>query len=322
VIRWGLAGPGIIASEFAEAMRLEPRGDIVAVASRSMERAQAYGDRFDVPRRYEGYGALASDDGVDVVYVATPPSRHEVDVVRYLDAGKHVLCEKPMALNAGQVRRMAAAAQRNGVFLMEAVWSRFLPAYARLGELLAAGRIGEPVHVDASFGFRLAFDPANRLYDPLRGGGALLDLGIYPIQLCLLVLGPVDEVVGTAVIGRTGVDESTAAVLRHRDGGLGVIEASLRADLQCSARISGTEGHIDVPAFMHCPMYLDIASGGTLEHLDLPWEQGLHFEIGEVHRCLDAGLAESPGMTLDESVALATVMDSIRAQAGVTYPDE
>src|SRR3954451_6902876 len=143
-MRWGVGGPGAIPARFAEAMRRVDGGEIVAVASRSKARAEAYGDRFGVPRRYSDYSLLAGDADVDAVYVATPHVRHEADTLLYVAAGKHVLCEKPLALNAAQVQRMIAAAREHGVFLLEALWSRFLPAYRILADLLTAGRIGQP----------------------------------------------------------------------------------------------------------------------------------------------------------------------------------
>jgi predicted dehydrogenase len=259
-IRWGVAGPGSIAGSFARSMRHVDDGRIVAVASRVGHRADAFGDEFDVPSRYDDYRGLADDESVDAVYVATPHARHEADAVLYLEAGKHVLCEKPAALNAAQARRMAVAAEANGVFLMEAVWSRFLPAYQALGDVLRSGRIGEPLLVEADFGFRMPVDPTHRLFDPLQGGGALLDLGIYPIQLCTLVLGHIEQIAAQGVIGETGVDETVTALLRHGRGALGVVKASIRTNLSCTARIAGSEGVIDVPAFMHCPTSFSVHS--------------------------------------------------------------
>ena len=323
MIRWGVAGPGGIAAQFADAMRLVDNGEVVAVASRSLKRADAYGDRFDVSRRYGSYDELAADDGVDAIYVATPQSRHEVDTLTYLRAGRHVLCEKPLALNARQARRMVQEARDRGVFLMEAIWSRFLPAYRSLGEVLASGRIGEPLLVEADFGFRAPVDPHHRHFDLELGGGALLDLGIYPVQLCSLVLGPIEQVASVGIVGRTGVDEHVAAVLRHAGGGLGVVKAAIRVNMTCTARVAGTEGSIDLPAFMHCPQSLTVHAGGITEEIDASYEgDGLRFEIEEVHRCIAAGLIESPTMTLGESIALAEVLDAIRAEVGVVYPGE
>jgi predicted dehydrogenase len=322
-VRWGVAGPGGIAARFAEGMQLVEGGEIVAVASRSVERADAFGERFGVRARYGDYDALAADPHVDVVYVATPHSRHEADTVTFVDAGKHVLCEKPFAMNASQGRRMIDAARTRGVFLMEAMWSRFLPAYRTLTELLRDGRIGEPLLVQADFGFRIPVMPDHRLFDRRLGGGALLDLGIYPVQLCSLVLGGPDRVVADGVLGTTGVDEQVSAVLHHERGALGVVTAAIRVALACSARISGSDGWIDLPPFAHCPQGLVIGDANGVERIDAAFDgEGLRFQIAEVHRCIAGGVLESAVMPLAETIAIATTLDAIRAQVGMTYPDD
>jgi predicted dehydrogenase len=323
MIRWGIVGPGAIASGFAEAMAMVDDGEITAVASRSLERAEAFGERFGIPKRYGDARELADDPGVEVVYVATPHSRHEADVMTLLEAGKHVLCEKPFALNAPQARRMVESARRRGLFLMEAIWSRFLPAYKVLVDVIGEGRIGNPMLVEADFGFRVPVQPEHRHFNRELGGGALLDLGIYPVQLCTLVLGPVTDVTAFASIGGTSVDEVTVALLRHAQGTLGVVKAALRVDLACTARIAGTEGAIDLPAFMHCPASLTVSSRAGTERIDASFEgNGLRFEIAEVNRCLADGVGESLVIPLDESIALAAVLDEIRAQIGVAYAGE
>ncbi|MGP0031618.1 MAG: Gfo/Idh/MocA family protein [Acidimicrobiales bacterium] len=323
MIRWGVVGPGAIAGGFADAMQLVEGGEIVAVASRSAERAEAFGDRFAIPLRYGDYGAMADDPSVDAVYVATPQSRHDVDTLAFLRAGKHVLCEKPFALNARQARRMAEEARGRGLFLMEAIWSRFLPAYRALVDVVGAGRIGEPLLVEADFGFRRPMDPQHRLFRPDLGGGGLLDLGIYPLQLCSLLLGYPEHAVAEGVIGETGVDEQVAAVLRHPGGTLGVIKAGLRVGMTCTARVSGSEGCVDIPALMHCPDAITVASSSGVERIDASYEgNGLRFQVDEVHRCLAAGETESPVMPLDESIVLASTLDAIRAQIGLVFPGE
>ncbi|HEY5886111.1 MAG TPA: Gfo/Idh/MocA family oxidoreductase [Acidimicrobiales bacterium] len=322
-VRWGVAGPGAIATSFAQGMTMVDGGEITAVASRSLERADGYADRFGVVARYDSYEALAEDTEVDAVYVATPHARHEADTLLFVEAGKHVLCEKPFALNARQARRMVDAARAQGVFCMEAMWSRFLPAYRALVDLLGEGRIGEPLQVEADFGYRTPVVPEDRHFDLHQGGGALLDLGIYPVQLCTLVLGLPDGVSAEGVIGTTGVDEQVAAVLHHRGDTLGVVKAALRVPLACTARIAGTDGWIEVPAFMHCPEWLEVSGRTGPERIDADYDgEGLRFEVDAVHRCLAEGLTESPVMALDETVAIAGVLDDIRAQIGVVYPGE
>ncbi len=320
--RWGIAATGGIATGFADAMRMVDGGQVVAVASRAPERAREFADRFEIERAY-GYEDLAADSDVDIVYIGTPHPRHAADSIRYLEAGKHVLCEKPFALNATQARDVARVAREHDRFVMEAMWSRFLPSYVALREILDSGRIGEPLLVEADFGWRSEVDPTNRHYDLALGGGGLLDLGIYPVQLCLFVLGRPDAVVAQGHVGGTGVDEQVAAVFHHPGGRLGVVKCALRVPLACTARIAGTEGVIDLPAFMHCPTSLTVRTPAGEELIDAGWDGGgLRFQVDEVHRCLDAGLRESPVMPLDETIAIAEVLDTIRAQIGVRYPGE
>jgi predicted dehydrogenase len=320
---WGVIGPGAIAAGFADAMQSVDGGRIVAVASRSKERADAFADRFGIPIGYGDDAALAEDPAVDVVYVATPQSRHMDDTVALLQAGKHVLCEKPFALDATQARRMVDEARRHGLFLMEAIWSRYLPAYRSLVEVVGSGRIGEPLLVEADFGFRRPVDPEHRLFRLDLGGGGLLDLGIYPLQLCTLLLGPVEHVSAEGVIGSTGVDEHVAAVLRHAGGALGVIKSALRVNMTCTARVSGSEGVVSIPALMHCPNSITVMSSSGVEEIDASYEgNGLRFEIEEVQRCLAEGETESPTMPLDETIVLATTLDDIRAQIGLVFPGQ
>ena len=321
--RWGVVGPGSIAHSFAEGIAQLDDGVITAVASRSAERADAFADKFEIQHRYGDYQALADDPNVDVAYVATPHNRHAADTLMLIEAGKHVLCEKPFALNATQAQRMVDAARDAGVFLMEAMWSRFLPAYRVLVDVLKEGRIGEPLLVEADFGFRKDVVPEDRHFDLAQGGGALLDLGVYPVQLCTLVLGLPEHVVADGVVGTTGVDEFVAAVLHHPGDRQGIVKASIRVPLACTARIAGTEGTIDLPAFMHCPHTLTVNSVHGSETIDASWEgQGLRFEVEEVHRCLNSGLSESPTMPLAETIGIAKTLDAIRAPLGVVYPDE
>ena len=322
-IRWGIVGTGGIAAQFATAMPHAAGGDVVAVASRTAEGAQAFGDRFNTARRHASYEALAADSSVDVVYVAGPHIRHATDTIAFLEAGKHVLCEKPLAINHSEASAMVAVARSRGLFLMEAVWSRFLPAYTTIVDILASGSVGEPSMVDAEFGFSLPVMPDHRLFDRSLGGGALLDLGIYPLQLCSLVLGPVEHIRGLGTIGSTGVDEQVAAISTHENGGLGIIRAGIRTQLACSARISSSKGSIALPAFMHCPDYLIVSDKTGERRIDCPvGEHGLRFEIEEIHRCLNAGKLESSVMPLDESMSLAATMDTIRRQIGLSYPGE
>lgn len=319
-MRWGIAATGAIAGDFVTDLKLLPEASVVAVASRSRDSAEAFADRFDIRGRHASYEDLAADPNVDIVYVASPQHRHAPETLRFLAAGKHVLCEKPLAVNAAEANEMVASAKRNGLFLMEAMWSRFLPAYTQLRRILDAGRIGTPLMLESNFGFRMPVDPTHRLFDLKLGGGALLDLGVYPLALASLVFGPPDSVKGVGHLGETGVDERVAAVLHHPGGGLAVVQAAISANLSCEARITGTDGWIGLPAFMHCPDHLTLATAGGQERIAAPIEgNGLRFQAAEVERCLREGLTESPGMPLSESCSVMATMDEIRRQIGLKY---
>ena len=318
-VRWGIAATGKIAAQFVDGLSQVDDATVVAVGSRAQASADAFGDRWGIGRRHGSLDALASDPDVEVVYVASPHSAHHDDTLRFLAAGKHVLCEKPLALDPAQSGRMVDAARERGLFLMEAIWSRSLPAYVALRDVLAAGRIGEPRVVEADFGFALPFDPTHRLYDPDLGGGGTLDLGIYPVQLASMVFGgPPGTVAATGHVGPTGVDELMGAVLGYGGGRLAVVKSAITVGLSCRARISGTDGWIDLPAFMHCPQHLTVTAGGTSERIDAGYEgEGLRFQVPEVHRCIREGLVESPVLPHAETLAFARTLDAIRAQVGV-----
>jgi predicted dehydrogenase len=315
IVRWGIAATGGIAAAFVDALHQTEGAELVAVCSRTPERAEAFARAHGIPRAHGSYEALGDDPDVEVVYVATPHARHCADTIGYLEAGKHVLCEKPLAVDRQEAARMVATARAQDRFLMEALWSRFLPAYRELGRLLAEGRIGEVRLVEADFGFTAPIDPTHRLFDPALGGGAALDLGVYPVQLAHLVLGAPDDVRAVGHRGTTGVDEQVAAVMHHSGGALSVVKAAVRTSMGCTATITGTEGSIHLPAFMHCPDHLTVRDANGTERIDAPIEgQGLRYQVPEVHRCIAEGLIESPVMSHAESGAIAGTLDAILEQ--------
>jgi predicted dehydrogenase len=322
-VRWGIAATGGIAHDFALALTRVADAEVVAVASRAGDAANAFADAHGIRHRHASYEAMADDVDVDIVYVGTPHSRHCDDTLLYLSAGKHVLCEKPLALNHAQATRMADAARSTGRFLMEAIWSRFLPAYVELRRLVAEGAVGDVRLVEASFGFAAPVDPRHRLFDLALGGGALLDVGLYPVQLAHMLLGPPDDVRAVANLGVTGADEQSAVLLQYADGPLAVALASITTAYACTARVSGTAGAIDVPARFHCPTFLEVRTADAAMRVDAPFAgNGLHYEAGEVHRCLRGGDAESTVMPLADSCAIAHTLDRAREQIGLRYPGE
>ncbi|MBN1310388.1 MAG: Gfo/Idh/MocA family oxidoreductase [Anaerolineae bacterium] len=323
-IRWGIMSTGYIATEFAKALAILPDAEMAAVGSRSQASADAFGMRFDIPHRHAGYEALAEDPDVDVVYIGTPHNLHRENALLCLDAGKAVLCEKPFTINAAEAQEIIEVARRKQLFLMEAMWTRFIPAIRKIRGMLADGVIGEPRMVMAEFGFRPPFEPDGRLFDPQLGGGALLDLGIYPITLAWLIFGPPQEIVSRASIGATGVDEQNAVVLSYGQGQLAVLASSLQAETPQEAHIIGTQGRIRIHAqWWHPTMFTLSLNGREDQTITVPMGgNGYNYEAAEVMSCLRAGKPESNVMPLDESLAIMKILDQLRAQWGMSYPME
>ncbi len=323
-IRWGILGPGRISRKFAAGLREAAGAELIAVGSSDAGRAAAFAAEFGLPHAHPSYADLAEDPAVDAVYIGTPHSGHEEHTLLCLERGKHVLCEKPLAINAAQAQRMIDAARGRGLVLMEAMWTRFLPTMVRVRELVNAGAIGEVRLITADFGFRAAFDRQSRLFAPRLGGGALLDLGVYPLNLASMLCGEPVEIHTTANLGATGVDEESAILLRHARGELALLAASLRVDTPREADILGTTGRIRVL----CPWWASTRiavqqGGGPQQILDLPSRGGGYTHEAEAFMDLIRhGRRESPIMPLDESLAIMRTMDQLRTRWGVKYPME
>lgn len=324
-IRWGILSTGRIAGEFVEGLRALPDAQVAAVGARDRAAAEAFGERYGIPRRHGSYADLAADPAVDVIYVATPHSLHAEHTLLCLGAGKPVLCEKPMAVGLAEVRAMVDAARARGLFLMEALWTRFLPHMVELRRLLAAGAVGEVRMVRASLCFRAPFDPAGRLFDPALAGGALLDVGVYPVSLAHMLLGAPAAVVSAAHLGPTGVDEQMSAILSYPSGAMALAQAAIRTPGQNDALVAGDGGQIRISEGWWTPRGQLTLVGPDGVARPVPVEltgNGYNYEAAEVQRCLRAGLAESPVVPLDESLAIAATLDRIRAQWGLRYPNE
>lgn len=323
-IRWGILGTGNIAKLFATGLGSAPGAILAAVGSRTQEKADEFGDRFGIPRRHASYEALAADPDLDVIYVSTPHTLHRDATILCLAGGKAVLCEKPFALNAGQAAAMIDTARSRGLFLMEAMWSRYYPAMARARELLAAGVIGEPRILQADLGFRARVNPQGRLFDPALGGGALLDIGVYPVSLASMVFGTPSDIASQATMGETGVDEQNAILLRYPGGQLAVLSSAIRTNTPHEATIMGTEGVLRIGQDWHKSTWVGVTRPGQPEErTSLPIEgNGYNYEAIEVMDCLRAGKRESAIMPLDETLAIVRTLDAIRAQWGLRYPGE
>lgn len=324
-IRWGIMGCGGIADKYARDLAFTRYGELAAVGSRSKVKAQTFAAQHGGVRAYGSYEELAADPDVDVVYVATPHPFHLDNTLLALSSGKHVLCEKPLAMNAKQTRRMIAAAQKKGVFLMEAMWTRFFPAMGRLRKWLAEGRIGKVLAVEADFGIHFKVGPQHRIFNPALGGGALLDLGVYPISLVSMVYGDQPEkIVSTVHTHSTGVDDRAVIAFEYANGATAAISTSSIVNMKNEARIFGTEGMIIVHEMFLRPNQLTlIMEGKSPKTFDFPFTgHGMHFEADHVHQCLRKGQTESDIMPLNETLAIIQTMDKIRKQWKLKYPNE
>lgn len=321
-LHWGILGTGLIATKFATGLEVLPDAELTAVGSRSQATADAFGDTFDVPHRHASYQALVEDPDVDVVYVATPHSLHRDHTILALKAGKAVLCEKPFTVNAAEAEQVIAVARQERRFLMEAMWTRFLPAMQRVRQILADGVIGEVRLVSADFGFRAPLDPQHRLFNPHLGGGALLDVGVYMVSLASMVFGPPSRVTGLAHIGETGVDEQSAAILGYDGGQLFLFHTAVRTESPQEAILMGTQGWLRIHSPWWCPDTFTLSIPGQEEEVvQLPYEgNGYNHEATEVMNCLRAGELESTVVPLEESLEIVKTMDQIRAQWGLRYP--
>lgn len=323
-VKWGILGTGKIAKRFMQAAFYVPEAQVVAVGSREQHTADQFGAQFGVPKRYGSYDTLISDPEVEIVYVATPHTLHAENTLAALQAVKHVLCEKPFTVNAQQAEAVIQASRASGKFVMEGMWTRCFPVVREIVRRIQTGELGEIRYLQADFGFRPAFNPASRLFAPELGGGALLDVGVYPVALAFLVLGAPTQIVSHATLGATGVDELCSMLFRYDNGAQAVLSASLQVEMPKQANICGTLARIHMPAPWWKPSeaYL-VRNDGTTEHLLYPYEgDGLQFEIRHVHDCLRQGLTESPWMPLDETLAIMRLLDTLRAQWGVRYPSE
>ncbi|UCC64997.1 MAG: Gfo/Idh/MocA family oxidoreductase [Anaerolineae bacterium] len=323
-IRWGIIGTGNIARQFARGLAVLPDAELAAVGSRTAAAAGAFAEAFDVPHRHSSYEDLAQDPDVDAVYIATPHPLHRENTLLCLRAGKAVLCEKPFAINAAEAEEMIRLAREKGLLLMEAMWSRFFPAMAKVRELLAAGAIGQVSLLTAEFGFRARFDPSNRLFNPALGGGALLDVGVYTVSLASMVFGSPSRVTGLAHLGSTGVDEQAGIILSYEGGQLAVLATAIRTATPQEAMLMGSDGHIRIHPRWWMPTRLTLSvTGREDEVFELPFTgNGYNYEAAEVMACLRAGKLESEVMLLDETLSIMRTLDQLRAQWGLKYPME
>ncbi len=324
-VRWGILATGRIAADFVRNLHEVPDAEVVAVGSRSPGAAQAFVEAHGLSgaAAHGSYAALVADPDVEVVYVASPHSHHLEHALLALRAGKHVLCEKPLTINRDEAERLVSAAREADRFLMEAMWTACHPVVRAVVEGLAAGRFGTPRQLHADLGWVVDRPADDRLVDPALGAGALLDLGIYPLTMAELLLGPAEQVVATAVLNPAGVDVDVAIATRHAGGSVAALTASMTSASPRTASLATDTGRLDLPDSFHHPAYaVWTPLGGEPERVEGAGPvigTGLGNEAVEVGRCLRAGLRESPLVPHDRTLRLMGLMDEVRRQVGVSY---
>lgn len=323
-IRWGILGPGGIAHKFAEALKSIPDAEITAVGSRDLQRANTFADTFDIPHRHGSYVELTNNPEIDVVYVATPHPFHKACAMLCLEAEKAVLCEKPLTVDAEQAEEMIACTRKHKQFLMEAMWTRFIPIMVQVQEWLGDGVIGEPRMLTADFGNRIVLTPENmkgRLFALELAGGAMLDIGVYTVSLASMIFGAPAKITSLAHIGETGVDEQAAVLLGYDAGQIASLSCAITTRTSQDARIFGTKGSIHIPNFSRATSATLEVSGKEPVYIEMPFiDNGFEYQILEVIKCLRAGKLESEIMPLDESLSVIKTMDTVREQWGLKYP--
>ncbi len=323
-VGWGILATGGIARSFTRDL-LAHGHRVTAVGSRSAASAGAFAAEFAIPHAHATYDDLVADPDVNVVYVATPHNLHAQNALSALDQGKHVLVEKAFTVNATEARTVVETAQTKGLLLVEAMWTRFLPHMAFVRSVLASGRLGEVRSLHADHTQRLSSDPAHRLNDPHLAGGALLDLGVYPLSFAHDVLGAPVEITARGTLRDTSVDVSVATILRHADGAVSTSYSSSETRGPNVATVIGTDGRIEIDATWYAPTTVTVrdADGEVVARFGDPVTgRGMQYQAAEVERLLAAGETVSPLMTPQDSIAVMATMDEIRSTIGVRYPGE
>ncbi|MFI7007137.1 Gfo/Idh/MocA family protein [Streptomyces sp. NPDC050145] len=326
-VRWGILATGGIAQQFTAELMDLPDAEVVAVASRTEAGAKTFAERFGIGRAYGDWASLAADEDVDVVYVATPHSAHREAAGLCLEAGRAVLCEKAFTLNAREAEELVALARSRGLFLMEAMWMYCHPLIRRLKALVDEGVIGEVRTVQADFGLAGPFPPSHRLRDPAQGGGATLDLGVYPVSFAHLLLGEPESVTARAQLSPEGVDLQTGMLLSWSGGAQALLHCAVNSGTGVTASVTGSAGRIDVPGgFFYPDRFVLHRDGREPEEFVATAEDGprdsMRHEAVEVMRCLRGGSVESPLVPLDGSLGVMRTLDAVRSAIGVRYPGE
>jgi predicted dehydrogenase len=328
-LNWGIIGSGRIAHKFAQDMRLVSNAKLHAVASSDRSRAQEFARQYGAEYAFGSYEAIVNCPHLDVVYIASTNEKHCENAILCLKRRIPVLCEKPLAMNLNEVKRMLEAADKYQTFFMEAMWSHCIPAFQKVLELVENGVIGRPLSIKAEFGFFHPFDASSRLFDKKRGGGSLLDIGVYPITLAQSIFGkPMIINVLATKNAITGVDDTCALQFGYGNQEIALLNTSVKAELPIEAYIFGEKGYIHIPARFHHPHFFDVYmydgfNKSKKETIRMPFDgHGYQFEIMEVNRCLNKNLTQSPAMPHAFSLDLMETLDTIRHKIDLKYDNE
>ena len=321
--KWGILGPGGIARAFAKDLQLLDGHEVAAVGSRTLSNAQEFAKSFG-GTAYGSYEELVTDPTVDAIYVATPHPSHKDNVISALNAGKPVLCEKPFAVNAHEAREMVAAAERNGVALMEAMWARFLPHYAHVREIIASGVLGQILTVQADHGQRLADRNIPRLIEPSLAGGALLDLGIYPVSFAHMILGNPAKITASAVLTDKGVDAQTSMIFDYADGAQAILTTTMIEQTPCRAVVAGVNGWLEIDRTFYNPtsMRVVLFDGSVTQYPHTYTGHGLREQAEAFKKLVQSGKNQSEILTWKDTVDIMGTLDAVRSQIGLRYPFE
>ena len=321
--KWGILGPGGIAKAFAEDLKLLQGHSIAAVGSRSIGNAQSFSDTYG-GTAYGSYEDLVADSQVDAIYVATPHPAHKDNVILALNAGKPVLCEKPFSVNAIDAQQMVDAATKNNVALMEAMWARFLPHYAKVREIVASGVLGKILTVHADHGQRLADRNIPRLVEPELAGGALLDLGIYPVSFAHMILGNPTSVTSSAVLTDKGVDAQTSMIFDYADGAQAVLNTTMIEQTPCRAVVAGLNGWLEIDRTFYNPASMRVVlNDGTISEYPNTYQgHGLREQAEVFKQLVLSGKKESEILNWKDTVDIMKTLDTVRTQIGLKYPFE
>ena len=328
-INWGIIGAGHIANKFAECFALVPDAQLIAVASTDLARAEIFAVKHNIPHFFGNYTDILNCPDLDVIYIATTNDQHAPNTLMCLEHGIAVLCEKPFALNKKQVQLMIEKAREKNVFLMEAMWSCFVPGLQKALSIVESGELGAPILVKADFGGFFPFDADKRIYNKSLGGGALLDIGIYPVVLAQLIFGKYKKIkISAAMNALTGVDDTCAMHLEYDNGGMAVLNASVKAKMQTEAWIFCEKGYVHLPPRFHHPKKFEIGlyngkNPETIRSYKTDYKSwGYQYQIKEVNHCLQQGKIQSDIVSHAFSLELIETLDAARKEMGLVYPQD